>query len=167
MACTPSSKMGCNNFGKKSVAEGQKILILDESCVMQYQSSLGERRDNVIFFITPLTNQKIKIPRDIIILHKWIRNQDNMLYYSLDVACDKCPPPSPYHPKIKIKKKWKKHLEMSSFYISTKNYDQVMYSSWDMVCNRRPDRKSDIEVSVPPKSNHSNLLWMGQYGIRT
>ena len=42
--------------------------------------------------------------------------------------------PIPNSPKIKILKKWKKLLEISSFYIykCTKNFDQMMYGSWDM-----------------------------------
>ena len=39
----------------------------------------------------------------------------------------------PFYPlttqKIKIKKKRKKHLEVSLFYTCPKNYDQMMYSS--------------------------------------
>ena len=82
----------------------------------------------------PLT-QKIKIlkkwkktPGDIIILHKRTKNHDHMLYCSWDMAHDGCNCYfsfwaifSPFTPlttwKIKIFKKWKKHLEISSFYI--------------------------------------------------
>ena len=43
----------------------------------------------------------------------------------------------PFYPliisKIKILGKWKKHLEMSSFYTCTKNQDHMMYASWDIV----------------------------------
>ena len=39
--------------------------------------------------------------------------------------------------KTKILKKWKKHLKISSFCICVqKIFDQMMYSSWDMVCDR-------------------------------
>ena len=39
--------------------------------------------------------------------------------------------------KVKILKKWKKHLEMSSFYTGApKNHDHMMYASSDMECDR-------------------------------
>ena len=40
---------------------------------------------------------------------------------------------------------------------STKNYGQMMYSSWDMLRNRQTDRqkKWHIEVGAPPKSPYS------------
>ena len=36
----------------------------------------------------------------------------------------------------------------------TKNYDQIMYCSWDMMCNRQTDgqKKWHIEVGAPPKN---------------
>ena len=41
-------------------------------------------------------------------------------------------------------------------YTCTKNCDQNMYGSWDMMCDRwtdgQTDRKSDIEVGAPPKN---------------
>ena len=68
-----------------------------------------------------------KIPGDIIILHKCTKNYDQMMYSSWDMVCDRCNYFSfwaifcPFTPltaqKIKILKKWKKHLEISSFYI--------------------------------------------------
>ena len=39
--------------------------------------------------------------------------------------------------KIKILKKWKKHLEISLFYTSTNNHDYKMYASWDMERDRQ------------------------------
>ena len=42
-------------------------------------------------------------------------------------------------------------------HMSTKNYDQMMYSSWDVVHDRRTDRQTDrrkkwhIEEGAPPK----------------
>ena len=90
---------------------------------------------------TPLTTWKIKIlktlkktPGDIIILHMCTTNDNHMMYGSLDTECHRhnslsfwtifCPftppPPHPLTPlktqKIKILKKWKRHLEISSFY---------------------------------------------------
>ena len=49
--------------------------------------------------------------------------------------------------------KWKKHLEISISDMCTKNYDHMMYASWDMVRDRwtvwQTDRKSDILRWVP------------------
>ena len=42
----------------------------------------------------------------------------------------------PNSPKNQILKKWRKRLGISSFYICTKNYDQMMYGFWDMVHDR-------------------------------
>ena len=69
-----------------------------------------------------------KMPGDIIILHKCVKNHDHMLYCSWDMACDRCNCYfsfwaifCPFTPltaqKIKILKKWKKYLEISPFYI--------------------------------------------------
>ena len=62
-----------------------------------------------------------KTPQDIIILHMCTKNHDHMLYCSLDIVCDRCnsycsfwaifcPSPTLTAQKIKILKKWKKHL---------------------------------------------------------
>ena len=85
---------------------------------------------------TPLTARKIKIkkkkkkkktPRDIIILHKYTKNHNHMLYCSWDMVHERCNYFSfwaifcPFTPltaqKTKILKKWKKCLEISPFYI--------------------------------------------------
>ena len=68
-----------------------------------------------------------KIPGDIIILHNCTKNYDQMMYSSWDMVHDRCncyfsfwAVFCPFTPlttkKIKILKKWKKHLEISSFY---------------------------------------------------
>ena len=67
---------------------------------------------------------KKKTPGDIIILYKCTKNHYHMLYYSWDMACDRCNylsfwaiftllplPPHPISPKNQIKKKMKKTLE--------------------------------------------------------
>ena len=57
--------------------------------------------------------------------------------------------------KIKIFKKMKKTPgDITILHICTKNYNQMMYSSWDMVRDRRMDgwKKSHIEVGAPPKN---------------
>ena len=82
---------------------------------------------------TPLTAQKMKIlkndktPGDIIIKHKWNKNHDHMLYCSWYMVRDRCncyfsfravfcPLVPITAQKIEISKKWKKCLEISSFY---------------------------------------------------
>ena len=69
-----------------------------------------------------------KLPIDIIILHMCTKNHGHMLYCSWDMVCDRCNCYilfwaifCPFTPltaqKIKISKKWKKLLKISSFYI--------------------------------------------------
>ena len=81
----------------------------------------------------------IKNHGDIIILHKSTKNHDHMLYCSLDMACNRfnCyfsfwtifyPFTSLTAQKIKIFKKWKKHLEISSFYTSVPKIMIICYS---------------------------------------
>ena len=64
---------------------------------------------------------------DIIILHECTKSHDHMLYWSWDMACDRCHCYFsfqaifwPFIPltaeKIKISKKWENCLEISSFY---------------------------------------------------
>ena len=95
---------------------------------------------------TPLTAWKIKIskkmkkaPRDIIISHKYTTNQDHMLYCSWDMVHDRCNSYfsfwanfCPFTPlrawKIKISKKWKKHLEISSFHTSVPKIKIICYT---------------------------------------
>ena len=105
----------------------------------------------------PLTARKIKIknnpkksPRDIIILHMCTKNYDQMMYGSWDMVCDGCNYFSFWAIfchfillaawKIKIKKKKKKMKKTPGDIVilrmCTKNYDQVMHGSWDMLCDR-------------------------------
>ena len=96
---------------------------------------------SIFYCFTPLTTQKIKIlknwngkSRDIIILHKCSKNHDHMLYFSWDMARNRCNYFSfwtifcTFTPltgqKIKIKKKRKKILEISS---------EVYQKSWSYV----------------------------------
>ena len=68
-----------------------------------------------------------KRPEDIIILHKCTKSHDHMVYCSWDMACDRCnyfsfwvifcPFTLLTAPQKKISKKWKKCLEISSFYV--------------------------------------------------
>ena len=128
----------------------------------------------IFYPFTPITTQ-IKILKnwkkahgDVIILHKCNKNHYHMLFCSWDMVHDRCnyyfsfctlfallptPPPLTAQ-KIKILQKSKKQLEASSFYMCSKNYGQMMYSSWDMVRDRRTDgwKKWHIEVGAPPKN---------------
>ena len=82
----------------------------------------------------------------------------------------------PFHPltawKIKLKKKKKKKcLEISSFYICTINYDQMMYGCWDMMCGGCnyfsfwaifcpfiPRTARKIKVKKTPKKTLGNII---------
>ena len=112
--------------------------------------------DVIIFHFGPFSspnNPKDKIfeklkkdPRDIIILHKCAKNHNHMLYCSLYMACNRfnyfsfCAIFNPFTSltawKIKIKKKLKKIPgDIIILHMYTKNYDQMMYSSWHKVCD--------------------------------
>ena len=87
---------------------------------------------------TPLTAQKMKIwqswkkaPGDSIILHECTKSHDHRPYCSWAMVCDRCNfyfsfwtifyPFTPLTAqKLGISKKWKKHLEISSFSTSVK-----------------------------------------------
>ena len=93
----------------------------------------------------PLTTRKIKIlklkkiPGDITILHICTINNNHMMYVSWDMECDRqnflsfwiafCSFTPLRTQKIKILKKWKKHLEILSFYTSL----PYMTIAWCMV----------------------------------
>ena len=76
------------------------------------------------------------------------KNYDQMMYGSWDMVRDRCNCYfsfwaifCPFTPltaqKIKILEKWKKGPgDITILHICTKNYDQMMYGSWDMVCDR-------------------------------
>ena len=82
------------------------------------------------YFPNNLENQNFekvkKVSGDVIILHKWTIDDNHMMYGSWDMKCNKqnvlsswaifCLFISITTRKTKILKKWKKHLEMSSFY---------------------------------------------------
>ena len=101
----------------------------------------------------------------------YTKNYDQM--DSWDMVCDRCNCYfsflvifCPFTPltaqKIKILKKWKKmHGDIIILHMFTKNYDQMMYGSWDMLhkgrmdeqtdrrMHRQTDGKSDIQRWVP------------------
>ena len=111
---------------------------------------------------------KKKNPGDIIILHKCTKNHDQMLHCSFDMANNKynyyfsfwaifCPFNSLTAQKIKIFKKWKKPLEISSFYICVPKVwsDDVWFLRYGVQqTDGQMDRwkKWHIEVGAPPKN---------------
>ena len=100
--------------------------------------------------------------RYIIILHKCTKNHDNLLHCSWDVACNGCTCYSSFWAIFfsftPLTAQKIKSLEISSFCTCTKNYDQMMYGSWDMVRDGQTDRQTDTQTelmtyrgSCPPK----------------
>ena len=102
-----------------------------------------------------------KTPGDIIILNKCTTSHNHMLYCFWDMVLDRCNCYfsfwaifSPFTPlpaqKIKMFKKWKKHLEISSFYICVPNI-MIRWCTVTAICctmdgrtDRWTDGKSDI-----------------------
>ena len=93
------------------------------------------------------------LPRDIIIF-KCTKIQYQMVYRSWGMACDRCNfyllvrpiffffhLSRPTAQKVKMGKKMKKKTpwDIIILHIYPKTYDQMMYSSWEMVCNRQTD----------------------------
>ena len=131
----------------------------------------------------PLTTRKIqilkkwkKMPGDIITLHKCNKNHDYMPYCSWDMVHDRCnfyfpfwslfcpltpPPASPPCPNSlknqNLKKKKKKHLEISLFYTCV---PKIMFlwctvpKIWWATDGRKDGKKWHIEVGAPPKNRH-------------
>ena len=67
-----------------------------------------------------------------------LRYRDGMQWAECFVILDHLLPFNPLTmQKIKILKKWKKtSADIIILHMYTKNYDQIMYGSWDMVCDR-------------------------------
>ena len=116
-----------------------------------------------------------KTHRDIIILHKCTKIHDHMLNCSWDMVrhiCNYfsfwaifCPFTPPNSPKIKISKKWKKILEISSFYtcvpkvmIRWCTISQI-WCATDGQRDGRADRRKKwhIEVGAPLKIKLSKV----------
>ena len=109
-----------------------------------------------------------KIAEDIIILHMDTKNHD-MLYCSWDMACDGCnfyisfwaifcPFTQLTAQKIKIKKKRKKALKISSFYTCVPNimiWWCTVPQMW-FAKDEQMDGKSDIQIWVPHLKNKCN-----------
>ena len=87
-------------------------------------------------------NEK-KTPRDIIILHKFTKNYDNRLYWSWDMTHNRCnhfsfwaifcPFTLVTAQKMKIFKKWRKHLKIS-FYTSVPKTMTISYTVPEIWC---------------------------------
>ena len=98
-----------------------------------------------------------KTPGDITILHVCTKNYDQMMYGSWDMVCDRCNCYfsfwaifCPFTPlttqKIKILKVKKTSGDIIILHIWIKNYEQMMYGSWDMVRDRRTDGQMDGQM---------------------
>ena len=88
-----------------------------------------------------------KFAGDIIILHMCTKKHTHMMYGSWDMECDRqkflslwtvfCPFNPLWTEKTKILIKWKKiPRDTIILHMCTKNYDQMMYSFWDVVGDR-------------------------------
>ena len=115
---------------------------------------------------------KKKTPGYIIILQKRTKNYDHMVYCPREIAHDRCNYFSfwasfcPFTPlktqKIKISKKWKKHLEILSFYTCVPKIMIRWYTVPEIWCatDGQPDSRMDgrktlqIEVCSLPKNDH-------------
>ena len=108
-----------------------------------------------------------KKPGDIIILHKCTKTHDHMLYCSWDMTCDGCNSYFSFWAfffcsftpitaqKIKISKKWKKHLvEISSLYqkLWLDNVRFLRYGAQQMDRQTDGQKKWHREVGAPPKN---------------
>ena len=105
----------------------------------------------------PLIIFGLLLPGGFIILRKCTKNHDHMLHCSWDTARDGCNfffsfwaiscafilLTTKKKSKLKKKRKNKKSTDISSFYTCTKNYDHMMYGSWDMVRDERTDRQME------------------------
>ena len=101
-----------------------------------------------------------KNPGDIITLHKYKKNHDHMLYCSWDMAHDGCNcyfsfwvffcSFTPTAQKIKISKKWKIYLEISSFYTCGPKITIRWCTVPEIWCvmNRRTDRRTDGKSDI-------------------
>ena len=112
-----------------------------------------------------------KTPGDIIILHTCTKNHDQMLYSSWDMVHDRCNCYfsfwvifCPFTPltaqKIKVLKKWKSTWRYHILHTCTKNYDQMMCGSWDMVRNRRMDGRTDGQTDRQTEGKSDIQRWV-------
>ena len=75
----------------------------------------------------------------------------------------------PNSPKNQNFKKMKKTPEDIILHMCTKNYDQMVYRSWDMVCNRwtngQTEKNIHIEVGTPPKNIYKCRAYLDLYYV--
>ena len=121
-----------------SMWQAEFFVILD--CFLPYYPPNNPKNQNF---------EKMKTtPGDIIILHIYTKNYDQMMFGSWDMVRERCNCYfsfwaifSPFTPltaqKIKILKKWKNQLEISSFYICVTKI--MIRWSWDMLHDRGTD----------------------------
>ena len=130
------------------------------------------------------TTKKIKIKKNtknaeryhfIPFYTKCTKNHEHMPYCSWDMVHDRCNcyfwfwaifyPFAPLtSKKIKVSKNGKNACRYHQFIflqMCTKNYDQMMHSSWDIVCDRWTDgqKKWYIEEGAPPKKNRTRTIY--------
>ena len=104
-----------------------------------------------------------KTPGDIIILHMCTKNYDQIMYSSWDMLHDRCNCYFSFWAifytftlltaqKIKILKKWRKCLEIPSFYICLPKIMITWYMVPEIWCmtNRRTDRQKKWHIEVDP-----------------
>ena len=97
-----------------------------------------------------------KTPGGIIILHICTTYDDNhMMYGFWDMECQQNF--FAFILQIKMFTKMKKMLADIILHMRTKNYDQMMYGSWEVLCNKQTNRcthgKSNIERWVTHLKN--------------
>ena len=158
----PSKNLKKHNFEKMKKISGDIILHV---CTKNYNHMMfrswdeaWDRHisfvilDHFLHFYSPNNskNQNFvkmkKAPGDAIILHKYTKHQNHMMYVSWDMECNRQNCSSfwaifcPFIPlttwKTNILKKWKIPLEILSFYTFTINENHMMYSSWDIRWDR-------------------------------
>ena len=149
---------------------------IDDIHMMYGSWDMEHDRQNFLLFwaifcpFTPLKLRKVKILRQWkklqkIILQKCTTNHDHMPYCSWDMACDGCnfyfhfalffallptlTPPPPINPKSqKILKIKKTPVDITILHMCTKNYEHMMYGSWEMLHNRQMNRQMDGKSDI-------------------
>ena len=128
------------------------MCIINENTMMYSSWDMEHNRQNFFSFwtlFTPLTTQKTKI------LKRWKKHLEISSFYTsvpqmkiwgmvpeiwsttenfLSFGAIFCPFTLLTTQKIKLLKKWKTSLDVSSFKC-TKNHDHMLYCSWDMACD--------------------------------
>ena len=157
----PFYKPKNRNLKKLTKLPGDIIILhkytISDNYMMYGSRDMKHDRQNFLSFwtvfcpVTPWQPKKSKFwktPGNIIILHKCTKNHNHILYCSLDMAHNRFNCyfsfwaffslfTSLTAQKIKIKKIWKKLLEIYyHFTIVYQDHDHMLYCSWDMVHHR-------------------------------